>query len=256
MANETYFFGQGPVDLAIISNGVTGPWQWIGDVSELTGAVAEQLVTHRESFLGKKAKAREFGIQTDLTWTATLHSFNAENLAKFIQGTVTDTASGSVTGETLATGLVVGDQVSLANPGVSNLVITDSAGTPATLDPQHYDLNAGHGTLELLSLPTTPAPTQPFKAAYQYAARKEVSFLSATTRPQVALRYRGINLAEGGAPIILELYKLSAGLLQTLSMIANGTEVAGMPVSFSSLLDTRKPANGSLGQFGRLIQVG
>lgn len=71
----------------------------------------------------------------------------------------------------------------------------------------------------------------------------------------MALRYRGINLAEDGAPIILELYKLAPGLLQTLSMIAEGTEVAGMPVSFSSLLDSHKPANGSLGQFGRLIQV-
>lgn len=256
MANETYFYGQGPIDLAVITNNVTGPWVWIGDVSELTGAFAEETVAHRESFTGKKSKAREFGIQQDMTWSLTLHSLSPENIARFTQGTTTTTAAGSVTGETLPSGLVAGDMVSLANPGVSSLVITDSAGSPATLAPANYELDAGHGSLTLLSLPTTPAPTQPFKAAYQYAARKEVSFLSATSRPTVALRYRGINLAEGGAPVVLELYKLAPGLLQSLSLITSGTDVAGMQVSFSSLLDTRKPATGPLGQFGRLIQVG
>ncbi|UCM30546.1 hypothetical protein LE197_11895 [Pseudomonas sp. PS1(2021)] len=72
----------------------------------------------------------------------------------------------------------------------------------------------------------------------------------------MALRYEGINLAEDGAPIIVEIYKLSPGLLQELSLITDGNDVAGMPVSFSALLDTSKPANGPLGQFGRIIQVG
>ena len=256
MANETYFYGQGPIDLAVITNNVTGPWVWIGDVSELTGAFAEETVAHRESYTGKKSKAREFGIQQDMTWSATLHSLSPENLARFTQGTTTTTAAGSVTGGTMPSGLVGGDMVSLANPGGYSLGITDSAGNPATLAPANYELDAGHGSLTLLSLPTTPAPTQPFKAAYQYAARTEVSFLSATSRPTVALRYRGINLAEGGAPVVLELYKLAPGLLQSLSLISSGTDVAGMQVSFSSLLDTRKPANGPLGQFGRLMQVG
>ena len=55
MANETYFYGQGPIDLAVITNNVTGPWVWIGDVSELTGTFAEETVALRESFTGKKS---------------------------------------------------------------------------------------------------------------------------------------------------------------------------------------------------------
>lgn len=116
--------------------------------------MCEQTVTHRESYSGRRTKVREFGIELDMTWTATLHSIDPYNLAKFTQGTVNNTTSESVTGEPLPTGLGVGDQVGLANPGISNLIITDSAGTPATLAPQHYDLNAGHGSFEILSLPT------------------------------------------------------------------------------------------------------
>ncbi|CDM42386.1 hypothetical protein [Ectopseudomonas oleovorans] len=254
---ETYYYGQGKLKLAIIAaNGTLGPWRWVGDVSALSGAMQEETVSHDESYSGKKVKVREFGIRPQLTMSATLHSLDTENLAMYSQGTASSTAAGTASGEALPTGLQAGDEVVLANPGVSDLVITDSSGTPATLDEEHYLLDPAFGNLQIVSLPTSPAPTQPFIAAYEYAARKQVTLLSAASRPNVALRYEGINLAEGGAPVIMELYKLSPGLLQELSMITDGNTVAGMPVSFSALLDTSKPANGPMGQFGRIIQVG
>ncbi|MNC84108.1 hypothetical protein D3C75_1384530 [compost metagenome] len=64
-----------------------------------------------------------------------------------------------------------------------------------------------------------------------------------------------MNLAEGGAPVVMELYKLAPGLLSELALITEGTEVAGLPVTFAALLDTSKPASGDLGQFGRIVQA-
>jgi len=256
MAQETYYYGQGKVKLAIINDdGSFEPWRWVMDVSALAGALKEDTVSHRESYGGKKGKVREFGISPDMTLSATLHSLNSDNLALFTQGTATSTAAGTVTGETLADGLVVGDTVNLAQINVSDLVITDSAGTPVTLDPANYNLEALYGSLEILSLPDSPAPTQPFKAAYSYGASEQVSFLSKTKRPNVALRYEGVNLAEGGAPVVMELYKLSPGLLNELALITSGNDVAGMQVSLSALLDTSKSASGALGQYGRIIQA-
>ncbi|WCW43006.1 hypothetical protein KK196_29425 [Pseudomonas aeruginosa] len=253
---ETYYYGQGKLKLAIhTATGLT-PWRWLGDVSALSGAMEEERMSHRESYSGLKAKVREWGISPSLNMTATLHSVSVENVALFSQGTASTIAAGTVTGELLPAGLEAGDQVVLANPGVSDLVITDSAGTPVTLTEDHYLLEPAFGALEILSLPTSPAPTQPFIAAYEYMARKQVALLSAAKRSDVALRYEGINLAEDGAPVIMELYRLSPGLLQELSMITDGNDVAGMPVSFSALRDTSKLANGPLGQFGRIIQVG
>ncbi|MDT4842762.1 hypothetical protein FQZ97_766750 [compost metagenome] len=64
-----------------------------------------------------------------------------------------------------------------------------------------------------------------------------------------------MNLAENGAKCMVELYKVSAGLLQSLSLITSGNQLAGSPVTFSSLLDSSKPASGDLGQFGRYIEL-
>ncbi|WP_260331342.1 hypothetical protein [Pseudomonas aeruginosa] len=164
-------------------------------------------------------------------------------------------AAGSVTGEALPADLVAGDVIRLANPGVSELVITDSASTPAPLDPQYYALRAdGLRRGPTAGLPT-PAPTQPFKAAYEYAATRQVGMFTAP-QPTIALRYKGINLAEGGAPVIVELFKVATDPLQELALISDGNTVAGMQISGGILLDTSKPDTGDLGRFGRIIQLG
>ncbi len=253
--NETYFYGQGKVKLAIIKpDGSLEPWRWVGDVSALSFGMEEETIAHRESYSGNKTKVREWHHSPEMKLEATLHSLDVDNLAQFTQGTVSSVVAGSVTSETLPNGLTAGSIVTLAHPGVSSLVITDSAGSPATLDPKHYVLEAGYGNIEIISLPS-PAPTQPFKAAYQYAATKQVTFLSASARPNVAVRYEGINLAEGNAPVIAEFYKASSSLLSQLALITSGDDVAGMEVNFGVLLDGSKPAAGALGQFGRIIQV-
>lgn len=252
---EYYYYGQGKLYLALIQAGVIGKWGWVGDVSALSGSMQETAIQHEESHSGKKGLAREFFISPKLSLSATIHSLVPENLALFTQGSVIDNAQGTVLEETLVPDLVTGDIVMLQNPGVTDLVITDSAVTPAELDEQHYLLDPRFGSLELVSLPD-PAPTQPFKAAYSHVANKQVSFLSASSRPQVALRYEGINLAEGGAPVIMELYKMSPSLLQELALINDGNQVAGLPINLNALMDTSKPANGPLGQYGRLIHVG
>lgn len=250
---EKYMYGQGKVKLAeILVNGTRGPWEWIGDVSTLDGTFAETEVSHRESYSGLKAKVRSWMTETEMTWAATIHQLNVDGVARFTQALITEGAQGTVTSEEFPDDLVAGDVVTLEHPGPSNLVITDSAGTPATLDPEHYEYDA-YGNVTLLSLPT-PVATQPFSAAYSYAATRQAALL-AGSRKQYALRYEGINLAENNQPIILELYKLSPGLLQTLSMITSGNQLASAPVNFTSLLDTSKPASGPLGRFGRLIEI-
>ncbi|MGI0446381.1 hypothetical protein [Pseudomonas aeruginosa] len=162
-----------------------------------------------------------------------------------------------MTGEVLPADLVAGDVIRLANFGVSEpVVITGSASSLAPLDPQYYALQAdgAYGEVQPAGSPT-PAPTQPFKATYEYAATKQVGMFTAP-QPTVALRYKGINLAEGGAPVIVELYKVATDPLQELALISDGNTVAGMQISGGILLDTSKPDTGDLGHFGRDIQVG
>ena len=254
---DQYFYGQGKVELAeILPGGELGPYIWVGDVSELSGTMSQTAINHRESFSGKKAKVREFFTELGIDWSATLHKIDADNIAKFSLGTLTSQVAGTVTGEAFPPGLVDGDVIQLAKTNVTSLVLTDSATpTPVTLvRGTHYEYDV-FGDVELLTLPTTPAPTQPLVAAYSNGATRQAALLNGT-RKNYALRYKGINLAENDKPVLLEVYKVSPGLLQTLAMITSGNQLAGAPVTFTSLLDTSKPANGALGQYGRYVEFG
>ncbi|PKM31732.1 MAG: hypothetical protein CVV07_01055 [Gammaproteobacteria bacterium HGW-Gammaproteobacteria-11] len=252
---EKYMYGKGELQICeIISPTEDGPYKKLGDANSLEGTLSETMVQHRESMSGKNLLVRNFGIEPMMVWNVALFQLSADNIARFTQGTVTQTEPGTASGEEFPTGLAVGDVVTLDHFGPSNMVIMDSATPdPVLLDPQHYSYDP-YGDVEILSLPAT-APTQPFVAAYSYAATRHVAMLNAA-RKQYRLRYKGKNLAEGEQPFLLELYKVDAGLLQTLSLITSGNQLASAPVTFTSLGDLSKPANGPLGQFGRLIEIG
>jgi hypothetical protein len=249
---ETYFYGQGKVYSRPYGSTDSGGWRWWGDVSALTFGGTEETASHKESYSGMKAKVREFSLGVDYSLTATLHQIDADALALVLRGTVSAINSGSVTAEALGA-LAAGDVIKLAHPyRVSSLVITDSAGTPATLAPANYDLNVATGSLEILNVPA--GLTAPFFAAYQYAGGRQVSFMTAPPK-DVEFRYEGINLAENNAPVIVEFYRVSTQMLQELALITSGNDVAGMEFNAAPLLDGSKPANGALGQYGRFIEV-
>lgn len=255
MANvDKYLFGQGKFFSRPWGATGAGGWRWWGDVSAFTLQGSQEKVEHRESFSGNNALVRSFNRTKGLTGSVTVHQFDKESIAQDLHGTVTEVPSGAVTGEVLGT-VVAGDLIVLDNMGVSALAITDSATpTPATIAAEHYVLDGRYGSMEFLSLPTTPAPTMPLKAAYSHAAHSQVAFLNATP-PYIQLRYEGINLAEGGAPIIVELYKCETAMLQELALIQNANTLAGISKSMGVLLDTSKPATGLLGQFGRFLEL-
>lgn len=187
-----------------------------------------------------------------MTGTGTLHQVDTQALAELLYGAAAEIEPVAVTGEVLGT-VQVGDFIKLENPGVSALVITDSNGTPAQLEPEHYVLDANFGVIEILSLPTA-ALTFPLTAAYQAAGGKQVNFFT-QPQPNLELKYEGFNLAENQAPVVAHFYKVATQPLQGLALIQNGNELAGNQFTLDVLSDTTKPAAGPLGRMGRFIQV-
>jgi len=254
MSTETYYYGQGRIYLAErnATTGVPGEFRWVGDVSAFSIKLAVEKVEHKESYSGQKGLVRSFPVGKSATIDMTLHQVDTDNLAFTLNGTSTSTASGTVSAESLPDALVVGSQVSLANPGVSSVVITDSTGTPLTLVAgTDYAVDADFGRITILNLGSY---LQPFKAAYSYADRKSVGMFT-TGQKNFALRYEGVNLAEGNAPVIADLYKLAPDPLAELALITTGTDVAGLQITGGVLLDSSKSASGALGQFGAITQV-
>lgn len=253
MTTETYYYGQGRIELATYAaNGNLGAWRWVGDVSAFSPKFSTDKVTHKESYSGKKGVVRSFAIGPAGTIDMTWHQLDATNLALVLQGTVSDAAQGSFSALALPTTLAVGDTFDLGHLGVSDVVITDSTATPVTLvEGTHYTLDPNFGTGTILSL---DGLTQPFKAAGSYAATRAVGFFAAAPS-NVALRYRGVNLAENNAPVEAMFYKVTTDPLQELALITTGDDVAGAQVTANLLLDTSKPASGALGQFGYIKQL-
>lgn len=253
---ENYLYGQGRVSLALRDaiTGALGRFAYVGDVSALSAKLTSEKAKHVESNTGQKGTVRSFPIGKSCTVDMTWHQFDTANLAILLQGTEVVTVAGTVTGESLGTALVVGDVVYLENPGASDIVITDSTGTPETLvaGTDYVVEDAAFGRIRILSVGTF---TQPFLAAYSYSARKAAGMFTSGQK-EYALRYEGVNLSEGNAPIMTDFYKVAPDVIQELALITTGSDVAGMQVTGEVLLDSNKPATGPLGQFGHVTLVG
>lgn len=258
MSNKTieqYFYGQGRISVRPVGSVGNGGWRWIGDMSSLTFGGTDEQASHKESYSGQKSAVRKFSIGGDRTLNGVIHQLDTNILAELLRGTVTVIPPGTVTAEPFPQNVAVGDTIKLDFPyNVSELVITDSNASPVTLAEEHYDAFLEHGSIELLSLPSGPALTQPLKAAYKHAGARQVAFFNASPK-EMQLRYEGINLAEGNAPVIAEFYKVSTAPLQELALITSGTEMAGMNYQAECLADASRPANGPLGRFGRYVQI-
>ena len=252
---ETYFYGQGRIFTRPDDAVGNGGWRWVGDMSSLTFGGTDETAGHKESYSGQKSKVRSFSLGGDRNLKGTWHQVDPVSIALQLRGTISEIAAGTVTGEVFPDDVAAGDVIKLDKPyNVSDLVITDSTGSPVTLAPEYYDAFLEHGSIELLGLPSAPALTQPFKAAYKHAGARQVAFFNAPPK-LTQLRYEGINLAEGNAPVIVEFYKVSTAPLQELALITSGNELAGMSYEAECLSDSRRPANGPLGRFGRYVQI-
>lgn len=250
---EKYQYGQGRISLA--------PWSalidpasyiWIGDADGFTMKPTSDKVKHKESNTGQKGVVRSFPLGAELDITINGYQFDAAAIARVMRGTVVNTALGTVTGESLGATRAVGDEIYLANPFVSSVVITDSAsGTAATLvKDTDYTVDLDFGRVTILNV---GAYTQPFKAAYSYAARNTVGVLK-TGQQLYALRYDELNLAEGNEPRIALVHKLAPDLVQELQFISSGNDVSGLQLTGSALMDTSKQPSGDLGQFAAVIE--
>lgn len=248
MKQETYYYGQGKLYIAIRNAmGRPGAQRWVGDVNTLNITLNTEKIEHKESYSGERAVVRRIPIGNSGEISAKWFDLSPENLALLLQGKVVEAASGTVTGEKLPDGIKAGERYSLANPSVSEVVLT-VADTPLVLDTDYF-VDENFGAIEFL----TDQVTGP-EVAYQFDGSISTSLF--TQQPEeVTLRYEGINLAENGAPVIVELYKVKFDPVSGLDLINNDNNLAGLETKAGMLIDTTRRADDKLGRFGRLTYV-
>jgi hypothetical protein len=241
---------QGVIKAAIMANGKPGKLLDLGYVPEATLALAQQTETKSESRTGQRLQVGEMVTGRTGTLSGIFDSWDPRNLALGLHSTPLDIAAGSVTGEEFPTGLVAGDEIALDEAFAEDLVLTDSAGTPATVGVDKYEL-IGHSTNQVRLLDVAGF-TQPFVAAYDYGAATNLAIFSQPA-PERWIIFDGIN-TETNEPVLIDLYRGKFAPFANIGLIHAG--YGNLPFTASLLADVSKAADAQLGMFGRIRTPG
>lgn len=252
--NPNYFSGQGQVFIAklLTAAGSPGPAFLVGNATKFDVKPTMERRKHKESQSGQRLTDK---IQTTTkggTLDITFEDIRKDNLALALSGKKMTLASGSYTSgspDTAPTGLVVGSYWRLTRPNVSSVVITDSAGSPATLIAgTHYVVrDAEHGFVEILNLASF---VQPFKAAYSYAALDVITAMEANDDDEYEVYFAGVNTeASPDQKIGFQIFRTVFNAAELLALI--NEEQGSFDLSAEILRHPTKAADANYGGFAR-----
>ncbi|PIQ39050.1 MAG: hypothetical protein COW58_13870 [Thalassolituus sp. CG17_big_fil_post_rev_8_21_14_2_50_53_8] len=233
----------GPVYLQDLSV-VDGPRYHIGNTGDLK-------VTHNENVekipdydnIGGGTHAELRRIES-VGVAFVLYDINADNIALATRGTRTTVASGTVTDE--AKKAHIGGLVRLDHPGASSVVVTSADGQTTYTG---YDVK-GAGVLITAdgdlatAIAALPDPTVglPVLVSYGYGEYHKVQPLTEAAK-QFALLFDGFNEADSGKPVIVDIHKVSPGIVNELAL--KSTSMMSVPIEGEVLKDTSKGAGES-----------
>lgn len=245
-----FFSGQGPVFFAPNDiNGVLGSLLDIGNLESFNFGFEPNVITDKESKSGNRLVAAR--IETELTANVsiTLKEPNVENLEIMFRAARVTNVGASVTNETnfKASGIAVGDIVVSKFQNISSLVVTDSAGSPATLTlGTHYEiLSAKFGRVRFLNV---TGHTQPYKFAYTYANRV-ITPLFNDVQKDYFIHMEGINTVDS-TNFLAQFYKARVSPPTEFNLLQD--EFGRFTLEGELLIDPTRDLDANFRQFGRL----
>ncbi len=232
-----------------LPSGKPGAMRWVNDAALLTIKPSQSEEKQKESYSGLRQTAATISKDLEVSFDLTLTHGQAKNLALGLYGEVKTVAGGSVTGEEFPNPVAIGDIIALERGNISSLVVTDSAGTPATLalDTDYGLDDPNYGRLSILGL---AAYTQPFKAAYDFAGNTDIVMFNQAA-PVRYLIMDGLNTVDGSTDLLrLRMYRLKFNPVGQIDLINDS--FGDLKLSGTALLDTTAALDPALGGYGRL----
>lgn len=247
-----YFEGKGKVfEAKRLADGSPGAFRWAADCNQLQlspGTDNDEDIY--ESYTGKNYLAKHISGNLTMGFQMTLREWVIENLAIGFWGQSATIESTDVTGEQLPPDLVKGDIVRLKGTRATTVQISDSASSsPATLtEGTDYKVNEAYGSIEFIG--DLSAYTQPFTVDYTDGGGSNLALFS-TDAPERWIRFEGLNRADDGSPVLVEIYR---GRLQPVSQVdLISDSVSGLQISGSTLYDATQAEDPVMGGYGRII---
>lgn len=249
---DLYYSMQGKVYLAN-RNATTGKaedMRWVGNVSAANIELTTETVDKNESWSGNRALAARLITSKTGTFTATFDEIKAENLALMTHGESADVTASSVVDEPVAFTVAQYDYAQTEFQFISNVVITDSNGTPVTLveNTDYVIDSAAGGVIRFISDPSTF--TQPFLVSYDYSDFTRVVAFTQAAAPEYWVRFDGVNTLTDEA-LIIDIYRAS---FEPASLDVINEEFGGMEFSAGMLYDTINADDSATGGYMRVIK--
>ncbi len=240
-----FYYGQGKLYLARRNMaGQALSWRWVGDVSALSLEIEFDEKKTKASVGGRLVDSQRFISGVSGKVTSTWHEYSKENLQVLLSANLSNRNPNLVSSEALPLGIRAGDRISLRNPNIFAVTI------PTLKEGVDYLVDGLWGVINFIR---TPAQ-QPVVVDYGHAGHASLPLMD-SIGDELSLRYEGINLAEKQSRVIVELYRISMDLLQSLPLIHIDSNLGGLETSALVLHDATKLADPSLGQFGRVMQI-
>ena len=167
-----------------------------------------------------------------------LHDLNPTNVARAIFGSEAVVAGASLVAEV---GIAYkGGLMPLAHINPTAVVVTNSAATTTYLAGRDYDV-VGGGLLISDAATGTITNAQSLKVSYTFAEYTKVEAMT-TGAVVLELHFEGLNEADSGKPVILDVYRAQLSPTKALSLL--GDKFSDLDVEAEVLKDPTKGGSG------------
>lgn len=249
MAKKPYHSYRGKVGLRKIVGGVPGEVVWRGNAPKLVLNIDADEIQHFETSSGYDTQDAKLTRKKSVMVDMTLEEMSDANVDLVLNGVTTEIGGATVTDLSLGT-VAVNKEIWLGMYGLSDVSIKDSAGTPVTVNPSKYVLDADFGTLLFKDI---TGYTAPFKITAT-AATSKATTIASNFDDEYQLVFKGVNIYTN-EKVVLELWRVTKSPKSQLALINEG--FGSWDVTATCLSDVDKlTVDPTLGLFGRFIRVG
>lgn len=243
MTDTTYYpyLGSGKIYARVA--GAAAGLIYMGNASKLDITVKDKKVSLQDfSKPGGGVYASVSRIES-ATLNVVLNDLNKTNIARAIFGTDSAIVGGTVVDETVTAYLDA--LVPLANPAPTAVTVKDGAtGLISYVAGTDYEARAG-GIYIITGGAIVAAES--LKVSYTYGAYSKIEAMTGGA-PVLELLFEGLNEANSGKPVIVEIYRAQLSPAKALSLL--GDKFSDLTVDAEMLVDSSKTGTG-ISQFFR-----
>jgi len=237
MTDTTYYpyLGSGKLYARVAGSTTTGLMQ-LGNASKLELAVKEDKQKLKDYSKPGGGTYSSVSRISEATLQMTLNDLNKTNVARAVFGSESAVAGATVIDEAVTA--YKDAIVALAHPNPTAVTVSHTSGTPAYVANTDYEVRAG-GIFIIAAGAITNG--QALKVDYTYAAYDKVEAMTSSSI-LLELHFEGLNEANSGKPVIVDIYKAQLSPTKALSLL--GDKFADLEIEAEVLADTSKSGVG------------